>query len=151
MNQLQIRIDEVGAVPVAVIRRQARQNDLPRLVPELCGEVWKLLRGQQIQGDRNVAIYWDRSIRLEAGVECRHPFREDAGMVRSYLPGGKVLVAPHLGPYSSLHRAHEAATAWAGRNRLELAGPCWELYGHWRPEWEAHPELIQTEVCYQIR
>ena len=150
MNQAQIRIDELGAVPVAVIRRQVQQKDLPRHVPELCGQVWNLLRRQNIHGGRNVAIYWDRSIRLEAGMECRHPFMEEAGMVRSYLPGGKVLVAPHRGPYSNLHRAHEAATSWAERNGVQLAGPCWELYGHWLPEWEERPELIQTDVCYQI-
>jgi hypothetical protein len=31
-----------------------------------------------------------------------------------------------------------------------LAGPRWEIYEDWRPEWDADPSPIRTDVCYLL-
>ena len=59
MNQPSVRSEDVEPVPVAVIRRQVTRAELPRLVPEFCGQVWAELRRQNIRGGHNVAIYRD--------------------------------------------------------------------------------------------
>ena len=59
----------LASIPLAVIRRQARAAELSRVVPECCGLVWNAVRAQQVKAGRNVAIYWDSTIRLEVGVE----------------------------------------------------------------------------------
>jgi effector-binding domain-containing protein len=135
---------------IAVVRRQVPASDLSRVVPESCGRVWKTLRAQGIKGGRNVALYWDGAIRLEAGVEVVGAFTEQDDVVRSATPGGRVAVVAHFGPYGRLGDAHAAVRNWAKTNGHRLAGPNWEIYGHWQEEWNSDPSLIRTDVCYAV-
>ena len=145
-----IRLQRLDPVPVAVVRRLASRANLSRLVPEGCGIVWNVLRGQGLRGGRHVAIYWDGTIRLEVGVEMREPFVETGEVVRSLTPGGLVASVTHLGPYSGLGSAHDAVQRWCADRQHRLAGPCWEVYGHWDAEWDRDPSRIRTEVVYQL-
>jgi effector-binding domain-containing protein len=70
--------------------------------------------------------------------------------VRSATPAGKVASVAHFGPYGSLGRAHDAVREWCSANRQTLAGPSWEIYDHWQPEWDHAPSLIRTDVFYQV-
>ena len=64
-----VHLRQLKSVPLAVIRRQVRQSELSRVVPECCGLVWNEVRAQQAKAGRNVALYWDGSIlKLEVGV-----------------------------------------------------------------------------------
>jgi len=40
MSLYQVHLQQLESIPLAVIRRQAQQLELPRLVPECCGLVW---------------------------------------------------------------------------------------------------------------
>ena len=145
-----VRIQEVLSLPLAVVRRQARASDLARMVPECCGVVWNALRDQSVRGGRHVALYWDGTIRLEVGVEIEGPFSEVGGVVRSATPSGPAATTTHFGPYHTLDRAHNAIREWCREKQLRLAGPSWEIYGHWRDEWNADPSQVQTDVFYQL-
>ena len=147
----QVRIEQLPSAPLAVVRRQARQSDLPRLVPECCGLVWNAVRAQQARAGRHVAIYWDGSIRLEVGVELLGPFTEQDGVGLSATPAGTVASATHLGPYSGLGAAHQAVRQWCQAHDRELAGPSWEIYGHWLPEWNSDPSQIRTDVYWLLK
>lgn len=138
------------AIPIAAIRRLVTRAELPRVVPECCGRVWQHLKAQGIRGGRNVALYRDGAIHLEAGVECLTTFTEDAEIVRSAIPGGAVVTVTHFGPYGGLAAAHQAIVAWCQANGYALAGPSWELYGHWDAAWDANPSLIRTDVAYLV-
>ena len=150
MTSLLVELRDVAPTPLAVVRQQVRASELSRVVPDCCGRVWKTLRAQGAQGGRNVAVYWDGAIRLEAGVEALGPFTEADGVVRSATPGGTVALVKHLGPYSGLGQAHAAVHDWAKTTGHELAGPKWEIYGHWQDAWNTDPSLIRTDVCYQV-
>jgi effector-binding domain-containing protein len=145
-----VHLHEVDPVPVAVVRRQAHPRELARVVPECCGLVWEAVRSQRTKAGRHVAIYWDGSIRLEVGVELDGPFTDDGEVVVSSTPGGPVGTTTYLGPYSGLGAAHDAARAWCAANGRRLAGPSWEIYGHWRREWDADPSAIRTDVYYLL-
>jgi effector-binding domain-containing protein len=145
-----VRLEQRDSVPLAVIRRQARQSELSRLVPDLCGQVWKAVRAQHATGGRHVAMYWDGTIRLEVGVELEGPFIERDEVVRSATPAGAVAWTTHLGPYHGLGAAHDAVRQWCEANQHTLAGPSWEIYGHWLPEWNAEPSRIRTDVFYLV-
>ena len=146
-----VQVQRFDPVPVAVIRRQADRTELSRLVPECCGIVWNALRAQGVRGGRHVAIYWDSGIRLEVGAEVSIPFTEDGTMVRSATPGGLVAWTTHLGPYGELGAAHDAVGEWCKRNNHATAGPNWEIYGHWKQEWDSNPSQIRTDVFYLVR
>ena len=145
-----VRLQRLDSVPLAVIRRQARTSELARVVPECCGRVWNAVRAQQTQAGRHVAIYWDSSIRLEVGVELHGPFAEQGEIVRSATPSGAVASAAHFGPYAGLGAAHEAIRQWCMGNNLRLAGPNWEIYGHWQRQWDTDPSRIRTDVYYLL-
>jgi effector-binding domain-containing protein len=150
MTSYAVQLQRLDSVPVAVIRRQASVSELSRVVPECCGLVWEAVRAQQVKAGRHVAIYWDGSIRLEVGVELHGPFAEDGKVVRSATPAGAAASATHFGPYSGLGAAHDAVRRWCSANNYRLAGPNWEIYGHWQPEWNANPSQIRTDVYYQL-
>ena len=145
-----VRLERLDSVLLAVIRRQARASELARIVPECCGRVWEAVRAQQTKAGRHVAIYWDGSIRLEAGVELHGSFVENGDVVRSATPAGSVASATHLGPYGGLGAAHDAVRTWCRENNHQLAGPSWEIYGHWQTEWNDDPSRIRTDVFYLL-
>jgi effector-binding domain-containing protein len=150
MSTHPVQLQRLESAPVAVIRRQARQADLPRLVPELCGTVWNALKAQQAKGGRHVAIYWDASMRIEVGAELLGDFTESAEVVRSATPAGLVASTTHFGPYGGLMTANAAIKEFCRANNHRLAGPSWEIYGHWLPEWNANPALIRTDVFWLV-
>ncbi len=145
-----VRMDRLDAVPLAVVRREARAADLARVVPECCGLVWNALRAQGVRGGRHVAVYWDGAIRLDVGVEIGVPFAETGELVRSATPSGAIAWTTHMGPYGALGSAHDAIRAWARAGGHRLAGPNWEIYGHWKSEWDHDPAQIRTDVFYLV-
>jgi len=146
-----VQVQQMERVSVAVIQRQVRASELARVVPEGCGVVWNAVRAQQAKAGRHVAIYWDGSIRLEVGVELLGPFTEDGTVVCSATPAGVVAWATHQGPYQALHLTHDAIRSFCDANHHRLAGPSWEIYGHWLPEWNASPSQIRTDVFYLLQ
>jgi effector-binding domain-containing protein len=150
MTPYVVELQQLKSVPLAVIRRQASASELARVVPECCGLVWDTVRAQQARAGRHVALYWDGSIRLEVGVELYGPFADQGDVVRSATPGGVVALTTHFGPYGGLGAAHHAIRQWCDAHNHRLAGPSWEIYGHWQSEWNADPSKMRTDVCYLL-
>jgi len=150
MSDYVVQLQQRDSIPVAVVRRQARADELSRLVPQCCGLVWNALKAQQLRGGRHVAIYWDKSIRLEVGVEMSDSFAEQDDLVRSATPAGMIASVTHLGPYAGLGAAHQAVHDWCNDRNHRLAGPKWEIYGHWKGEWDSDPSQIRTDVFYLV-
>jgi effector-binding domain-containing protein len=146
-----VRLERIPSRPLAVVRRRAPSHELAKLVPAACGEVWSVVRSQRLTGaGRHVSVYLDGEINLEVGVELDGPFTGHADVVASGTPAGLVAGTTHVGPYAQLARAHEAVRRWCTDNGHRLAGPSWEIYGHWLDEWNEHPERIVTDVFYLI-
>ena len=146
-----VRLERLGSRPLAVVRRRARARELSRVVPEGCGTVWDVVRAQRIAGaGRHVAVYLDGEINLEVGVELEAPFAGHGDIVGSSTPAGLVATATHYGPYGRLGEAHEGIRSWCRENGHSLAGPSWEVYGHWQDEWNADPSRIRTDIFYLI-
>jgi effector-binding domain-containing protein len=146
-----IRVERLTARPLAVVRLRASQAELSTVVPQGCGVVWTVIRGLHLQGaGRNVALYLDGEINLEAGVELSGPFSGHGDVVASATLAGEVATTAHLGPYSRLGEAHAAIRQWCTDHQRTLAGPCWEIYGHWQSEWDNDPGKIRTDVFYLL-
>ena len=140
----------VTAQPIAVVRRQATQAELSRIVPAACGEVWNFVKAAGIPAARHVAVYLDRetsgAMNVEVGVEVTGPFAGDGNVVYSTLPAGTVVTAAHLGPYHFLGGAHDAVNDYFRQHALCKAGPSWEIYGHWTDD----PAQLRTDVFYLL-
>ena len=138
--------------PIAVVRRRARPDQFARVVPEACGLVWEALRKRGTGGaGRHVAFYLDGEINLEVGVEMSAPFAGEGEVIASTTPGGPVATATHFGPYGGLGAAHEAIRRWCTDRGYALAGPNWEIYGHWTDACDRDPSAIRTDVYYLLK
>jgi effector-binding domain-containing protein len=147
-----IHLDQHPTRPIAVVRRRASLQELAKVIPEACGTVWNVVRSQKIKGaGRHVALYWDDEFNLEVGVELEAPIAGHGEVVGSALPGGTVAAAVHFGPYNQLPEAHHAIRRWCASNGHNLAGPNWEIYGHWLHEWCDDPTKIRTDVYYLLK
>ena len=147
-----VRFEQVSSRPLAVVRRRASAQELSKVVPEACGTVWNVMRAQKVVGaGRHVAVYWDCQINLEVGVELEAPFAGHGEVVCSVTPAGTVATTTHFGPYNQLARAHQAIREWCAKNSYSLAGPSWEIYGHWIHEWCDDPSKIRTDVFYLVK
>ena len=149
-----VRLEHFDSRALAVVRRRARPQELSKVVPEACGTVWGVVRAQQVPGaGRNVAVYCDcqdGQMTIEVGVELDAPFAGHGEVIASVIPAGSVATTIHYGPYGRLHEAHDAVRSWCRSNGYTLAGPSWEIYGHWKEEWNADPDKIRTDVFYLL-
>ena len=147
----QVRVEQFSGRPLAVVRRRATKQELGKVIPEACGTVWSVVRAQQIKGaGRHVAVYLDDVFNLEVGVELEAPFSGHGEVVASSLPAGQVATTTHFGPYQRLGDAHDAIQQWCTAHRREALLPCWEIYDHWRDEWNKDPGKIRTDVYYHL-
>jgi effector-binding domain-containing protein len=147
-----VRLEQLTSRPLAVVRRRASVQELARVVPDACGTVWNVVRAQQVPGaGRHIALYWDDAISLEVGVELDAPFAGHGEVVASATPAGAVATTTHFGPYGQLGAAHQAICQWCATHGYTLAGPSWEIYGHWIDEWNTDPSKIRTDVFYLLQ
>jgi effector-binding domain-containing protein len=132
----------------AVVRTQAKLVDLPRVVPQLCGEVWSFCKTLQMpRPGRHLALYLDNVMNIEVGVEVYQVFAGNNRVVCSSLPTGTAVTAAHWGPYNKLGNAHDAVRDWAAKNGHMLAGISWEIYGHWSDD----PTKLRTDVFWLLK
>jgi effector-binding domain-containing protein len=147
-----VRLEQATSRPIAVVRRRASPQELSQVVPDACGTVWNVLRQLKIPGaGRHIALYLDDQINLEVGVELDTPFGGHEDVVGSATLPGTVATTVHLGPYHRLHEAYRAIREWCAAHGHGLAGPNWEIYDHWREEWNSDPTQIRTDVYYLLR
>ena len=150
MPHFDVRLETLPSTPLAVVRRQVSRASVSSAVREGCGQVWAFSRERNLPAGRNVAVYLDGSIRLEVGVELAVPFEEQDDVVRSTTPAGLTAWTTLIGPYQQLGLAHDAIRDWCRSNGYRLAGPNWEIYGHWQAEWNSDPSKIRTDIFHQV-
>ena len=142
-----VRLEQHGGIPLAVVRRRASAPELSKVITDACGTVWNVVKEQQITGaGRHVAVYLDSQIQMEIGVEVSGEFAGNGRVVPSSTPAGPVATTFHLGPYHRLGEAHAAILRWCEAHRRPLAGPSWEIYGHWDDD----PSKRRTDVFYRL-
>ena len=147
-----IRLEQFPGCPLAIVKRQAPQHLLSKVIPEACGTVWNALRAHHIQGaGRHVALYLDNTYNLEIGAELQSPISPLGEVLPSSLPAGPIATLTHFGPYQSLGAAHQAIHQWCKDNNREPIRPCWETYGHWQTAWNNDPSQIRTDIYYLLK
>jgi effector-binding domain-containing protein len=82
---------------------------------------------------QTVMLYKDDVPNVEVGVLASGSFSPTGHVITSVLPGGATAVTMHRGPYAELEAAHRAVRDWCRERGHALAGPRWEIYGHWSP------------------
>jgi effector-binding domain-containing protein len=146
--EYEVEARRVGPLITAVVRCRASQQQLAQVVPQGCGEVWAFIRASgSLHGGRHLALYLDCAINLEVGAEVDQAFVGNGRVVCSQTPAGLVATTVHFGPYNRLGDAHAAVLKWCSDNSRALAGPSWEVYGHWNDD----PAQLRTDVFYLLQ
>jgi effector-binding domain-containing protein len=146
---------EVDPRPTAVVAQTTTWADFPSLWGELLGEVYGFVRSRTdlATGDsgggmwQNVMLYKDQRPDVEVGVLVSASFEGEGRVILSELPGGEVATATHRGDYSRLAVTHDAVRDYVTAVGREIAGPCWEIYGHGGGD----PSEAETEVFWLLR
>jgi len=149
-----VRFLTVPAQPTAVVAKTTTWSEFPKLWGWLLGQVYEFVRtrlelatGTGPERWQNVMLYKDQRPDVEVGVLASRPFQAEEPVILSALPAGEVATATHRGDYSKLGLTHEAVRGYAAAHGRELAGPCWEIYGHAPPD----PSEAETEVFWLLR
>lgn len=149
-----VRLVTVQPSPTAVVAQTTTWAEFPRLWGQLLDEVYGFVRARPElatgAGDerwQNVMLYKDQRPDVEVGVLVTKGFEPHGRVISSVLPGGEVATAVHRGDYAALGTTHDAVRAAVAAQGRELAGPCWEIYGHWRED----PRELETEVFWLLR
>ncbi len=144
----------VEARPTAVVAQATTWQEFPKLWGSLLGQVYEFVRPRPelaIGGDQerwqNVMLYKDQRPDVEVGVLVSGPFQAEGSVRLSTLPAGAVATAIHRGDYATLGVTHQTVRDHAAAHGRELAGPCWEIYGHAQPD----PSQAETEVFWLLR
>ena len=143
----------VEARPTAVVAQTCTWTEFPNLWGSLLGQVYEFVRPRPelATGDgdelwQNVMLYKNQRPDVEVGVLVAGPFQDEGLVILSALPGGEAATATHRGDYAKLGVTHDAVRDYAVANGRQLAGPCWEIYGHARPD----PSEAETEVFWLL-
>jgi effector-binding domain-containing protein len=140
---------------LASVRRQATPQTIGTLIRT--SGVWELMKARGIKSTgHNVVVYWDepganlmgspQGIPVDIGAEVETPFESDAELNCTQTPAGRFITVLHTGPVDQLGDAYEALRAHVRANKLTLAGPYWEYYGHWSED----PAKFETSVSFAI-
>jgi effector-binding domain-containing protein len=147
MGVSDVRVLSVQPQLIAIVRFRSAPENLSSTVPAACGEVWEYFRRAGLpKPGRHVAVYLDGAISVEAGAEVAGPFPENGRVVRSQTPGGLAATVTLFGDYSQLGRAHDAIRSYCASRGQKVAGPNWEVYGHWTDD----PSQLRTDIFYLL-
>lgn len=159
-SDLQIGIQDLAPIPIAVTSGQAPQDHeaIGQALGAAYGAVTAFMTRHRLeQAGMPVAITksWDdtEGWSFFAGIPVADPLTDRPGkddLVRiGQTPGGRTVVAEHVGPYAGLSSTYAKAHAYAAAYGLEQAGPEWEQFVS-DPGQTAEDELI-TRIFIPIR
>jgi effector-binding domain-containing protein len=136
---------------IAAVRARLAPNRVPAEFKRHLDQVYAArASGIQLDG-QNVFIYYDAAdepgqLDVEFGVGITAPMVPLGDVRPVELPVGEVATTTHRGAYTGLGGAHAAVLAWCQAHSRALAGPRWEVYGHW-----TEGELPRTDIYYLLR
>ena len=143
-----VSVASVGARPIAVVRARMGSAEIPKRFVSYLDQVYAAAKSGTIAVDGlNVFVYRDAAdgsglLDIEFGVGAKAPFATTGNVVYSATPAGDVATTTHWGDYAALGGAYDALKSWCAEHGRRLAGPKWEVYGHWRDD----PAERRTDV-----
>jgi len=145
-------IRELTVLPrlVAGVRAQVAKGRVGQEFGRYLDQVYAAGRSGAVQLDgQNVFIYRGATgnlLSVDLCVGAKAPFAAVGAVHPLETPGGRAVMTTHVGDYSRLGEAYTAIADWCRTQGRTLAGPSWEVYGHWDPD----PTRLRTEIYYLI-
>lgn len=137
---------------IAAVHARLRISAVPSAFKVYLDQVYAAARAGLVALDgQNVFVYRDAPNQPTAtdvafGVGVTAPFVAVGNVQPTALPVGEVATTTHWGSYGRLGAAHHAVIAWCHAHERRLAGPRWEVYGHWTED----ETRLRTDVFYLL-
>jgi hypothetical protein len=131
---------QAAAGPIQIVRGRATMATLPANIRKLFDEFYAGFKGK---AGLNIVFYPGSDVAGEFEIGCGVQL-ESGG--NGATPAGLVATTVYVGPYDRMKPAHEAIHGWARENGHKLAGPSWEVYGHWSED----PAQLRTDIFYLV-
>ena len=129
---------------------QIIERQLSAQFVQYLNQVYDASRSGSISLDgQNIFVYRGTvasDVEIDFGVGATKPFSPIGPVTYTQTPGGKVATTTHWGEYSALGNAHDAVMSWCREHGHQLAGPRWEVYGHW----VADAPRQRTDIYYLL-
>jgi DNA gyrase inhibitor GyrI len=145
VNSYEVRVTTVERISTAIVKGWARSDNMSKTIQKLFDEFYAAPppppRGLNV-------VYYDHLAGAPVSTEqLAAPMEggmEGAKAIASATPAGTVAAVVHWGAYEKLGDAYAALRKWSKESGRALAGPFWEVYGHWSDD----PKQVRTDVFY---
>jgi effector-binding domain-containing protein len=146
-----VELRELEPRPAAVVRIDVPPAEISDAIGAAFAEVAGAAAraGVAIGGEpfaRYVSFGPERIV-AEVGFPVAGPLPETGRVHPTFLPGGLVASAVHVGPYDTLHETYARMQAWIAESGRTPGGEMWEVY--WS-EPVGDPTTWRTEVCWPV-
>ncbi len=98
---------------------------------------------------QNIFIYRSATadqLTVDFCVGVKAPFKPVGAVVPLETPHGVAAMTTHVGDYGRIGEANAAIIEWCRANDRRLAGPSWEVYGHW----DADVTKLRTDIYFLL-
>lgn len=144
---------DLNPQPVLVTRRRIKRSEIANVLGEMLGKVFLHAQraGATIVGQPFIRyLEWGPGmISIEAGLPVAAPSEGDGEVIAERLPGGRMAVTTHRGPYTQLFEAHAAVQQWIEGHGHRAKGSPWEVYVT-DPADEPEPKNWRTDVIWPM-
>jgi len=141
----------MAARPVAGVRAQVARGHVAQEFGRYLDQVYAAARARAVALDgQNIFIYRSATadqLTIDFCVGVTAPFATIGAVAPLETPSGVAAMTTHYGDYRALGDANAAILAWCRAQGRVLAGPSWEVYGHWH----ADPAKLRTDVYYLLQ
>jgi hypothetical protein len=150
-NAYDVTVEQASPRGMATVRARIPAAQVGARFRTYLDQVYAAGRAGTLQLDgQNIFVYRDvdgapDQLDVEFGVGSAAPFRAVGNVVSGVTPSGEVATTTHWGDYGALGNAHAALVGWCRTHDLPLAGPRWEVYGHWR-----EGVIPRTDIYYLV-
>jgi effector-binding domain-containing protein len=149
-----VELREIEPRPTAAIRTTTTvagiSEALGQIFPEVAASLGR--QGAQPSGPpfARYLNFQEDAIDLEAGLPVPAAVTGEGRVAASELPGGRVAVTVHVGPYEAIGAAYEAVDAWIKEQGFQPAGAPWEVCTT-DPNEVQDPAEWRTEVFHPVQ
>jgi len=149
-NRPRVSITTAESRGIAAVRAKVPVGGVPAAFGQYLNQVYAAGKDGALPLDgQNIFVYRacaGGELDVEFGVGVTAPFSTKGSVMYSTLPTGEAATATHWGDYGGIGQAHSAVVEWCRDNGRALAGPSWEIYGHWVPD----VTKLRTDVFYLL-
>jgi effector-binding domain-containing protein len=147
----EIEIKELEAQKGVAIREKTTAKELGSVMPGLYPEVLAYLEKKGVRpAGPSFGVYHtytEDEVDFQAGFLVTDPVEGEGRIEAIILPGGRAAVTTHVGPYTTIGKAHEAMDEFVHGKEHEHRGSPWEVYVV-GPGDEPDSAKWRTEVIY---